>query len=143
MKVAHHNKEHFDSGEDLLQEAQNFEKNKELDKAASLYLRYLRKLPGNEYAYSRLMIIYRKLGQREKELEIIDRGIQAFEEIFRKAVKIAPTKKTIEISKKLMKSMGMTDKKGKELLEREPLKKWHRRKALLQKRRATKNRNGR
>lgn len=134
MKVAHHNKEHFDSGQDVLEEAKDLEKEGELDRAATLYLRYLKKLPGNEFAFSRLMIIYRKQADAEKEMEVIDRAIKTFEDIFSKAQKIRPTRKTVDISRKLMKTMGLTDKKGNELYEREPLKTWKRRKALLENR---------
>lgn len=134
MKVVHHNKEHFESGEDILAQAAALEKDGELDKAASLYLRYLKKIPGNEYAFSRLMIIYRKQRDTQKEAEIIDRAIKTFEEIFKKATRITPTKKTIAISQKLMKAMGLPDKKGKEFSEREPLKTWHKRKQTLMKR---------
>jgi tetratricopeptide (TPR) repeat protein len=134
MKVVHHDKEIVSDNDDLLYRAGEYEKKGELKEAAGLYLRYLKKIPGNEFAYSRLMIIYRKQKDPAKELDIINRGIKAFEEIFKKATKITPTRKTIEISKKLMKAMGLTDKKGKELYEREPIKKWNRRKVLLEKR---------
>lgn len=133
MKVVHHNKEAIDNN-DLLQRASEHEKNDELEDAAALYLRYLKKIPGNENVYSRLMIIYRKQKETEKELAIIDRAIKTFEDIFRKETRVAPSKKTIQISKKLIKSLGLADKKGKELNEREPLRKWRRRKMLLEKR---------
>lgn len=134
MKVVHHDKEIISDNDDLLYHAGEYEKKGELKDAAALYLRYLKKIPGNEWAYSRLMIIYRKQKDPEKELAIINRGIKAFEDIFQKTTKISPTKKTIDISKKLMKAMGLTDKKGKELYEREPIKKWRRRKMLLERR---------
>jgi tetratricopeptide (TPR) repeat protein len=133
MKVAHHNQEHFHSGEEMLQQAKELEDGEEFTKAASLYLRYLKILPGNEFAFSRLMIIYRKLGEPKKELEIIDRAIKTFEQIFQKSQRKRPTRKTVEISRKLMKSMGLADRKGKELFEREPLGKWKRRRALVMK----------
>lgn len=134
MKVVHHNAEAVSDNDDLLERAGELEKSSEWSKAASLYLRYLRKVPGSEYAFGRLMIIYRKQKEPDKEIEIINRGIKTFEDIFRKSIKVPPTKKTVEISKKLMKAMGLTDRKGKELFEREPLKKWKKRKALLEKR---------
>jgi tetratricopeptide (TPR) repeat protein len=135
MKVAHHSKELPVSGEDMLKEAEAFERDRKLPEAAKLYLRYLKKLPGNEYAFSRLMIIYRKLGDAEKELEIIDRGIKTFQDIFKKNLRLSPTRKTVEISRKLMKAMGLADNKGIELNEREPVRKWKKRKELLEKRR--------
>lgn len=137
MKIAHHNKAILDAGNDLLKQAERFEKNDELEAAAKLYLQYLRKLPASEYAFSRLMIIYRKQRNREKELEIIGRGIKTFQEIFRKTMKVSPTRKTVEISKKLLKAMGMADSKGIELNEREPLRKWKKRKELLERKKQT------
>lgn len=137
MKIAHHNKAILDAGDDLLKQAERFEKNDELEAAAKLYLQYLRKLPASEYAFSRLMIIYRKQRNREKELEIIGRGIKTFQEIFRKTMKVSPTRKTVEISKKLLKAMGMADSKGIELNEREPLRKWKKRKELLERKKQT------
>jgi len=135
MRVVHHNKQAgIHNNDDLLLRAGEHEKNNELDDAANLYLRYLKKVPGNENAYSRLMIIYRKQKEAKKELAIINQAIKTFEDIFKKEVRVAPTRKTIEISKKLIRSLGLADKKGKELNEREPLRKWKRRKMLLEKR---------
>lgn len=125
MKVVHHNKETITDNDDLLSRASEHEKNDELQEAAALYLRYLKKIPGNENAYTRLMIIYRKQKEGEKELALINRAIKTFEDIFKKEIRVSPSRKTIEISKKLIKSLGQT--------EREPLKKWKRRKALLEK----------
>lgn len=126
MKVVHHNKEAVTDNDDLLGRASEHEKNDELEEAAALYLRYLKKIPGNENAYSRLMIIYRKQKDVKKELAIINQAIKTFEDIFKKEIRVSPSRKTIAISKKLIKSLGQT--------EREPLKKWKRRKALLEKR---------
>ncbi|MCG2613108.1 hypothetical protein LZZ85_02415 [Terrimonas sp. NA20] len=134
MKVAHQNKELPVSGEDILKQAQRFEKDGELADAAKLYLRHLKMLPGNEYAFSRLMIIYRKQRDVEKELAVIDRAIKALQAIFKKSLKVAPTRKTVEISRKLMKAMGLADNRGVELNEREPLRKWRKRKELLERR---------
>lgn len=131
MKVVHHNKDLLESGNDILGEAEKLEKQGELDKAATLYLRFLRKLPGNEHAFSRLMVIYRKQEDAKKELEIINRAIETFKSIFKKHLRATPTKKAVEISKKIMKAMGLVDKKGNQLYEREPLKKWKKRKDLL------------
>lgn len=125
MKVVHHNKETITDNDDLLSRASEHEKNDELQEAAALYLRYLKKIPGNENAYTRLMIIYRKQKEGEKELALINRAIKTFEDIFKKEIRVSPSRKTIEISKKLIKSLGQT--------EREPLKKWKRRKGLLEK----------
>ncbi|MET0464806.1 MAG: hypothetical protein ABW007_16710 [Chitinophagaceae bacterium] len=140
MKVAHHNQDQPASGEEILIQAEKFEKDGKLAEAAKLYLRHLKKLPGSEHAFSRLMIIYRKQRDVERELEVIDRAIKTFQVIFKKSLRISPTRKTIEISRKLMKAMGLADSKGVELNEREPLQKWKKRKELLEKRLAVKKR---
>jgi hypothetical protein len=71
------------------------------------------------------MIIYRKQKETKKELAIINQAIKTFEDIFKKEIRVSPSRKTIAISKKLIKSLGQS--------EREPLRKWKRRKALLEK----------
>lgn len=125
MKVVHHNKETITNNDDLLHLASEHEKNDELEDAAALYLRYLKKIPGNENVYSRLMIIYRKQKEAKKELAIINQAIKTFENIFKKETRVSPSRKAIEISKRLIKSLGQN--------EREPLRKWKRRKILLEK----------
>lgn len=125
MKVVHHNKEAITNNDDLLLLASEHEKNDELEDAAALYLRYLKKMPGNENVYSRLMIIYRKQKETKKELAIINQAIKTFEDIFKKEIRVSPSRKTIAISKRLIKSLGQN--------EREPLRKWKRRKMLLEK----------
>ncbi len=125
MKVVHHNKEAITNNDDLLHLASEHEKNDELEDAAALYLRYLKKMPGNENVYSRLMIIYRKQKEAKKELAIINQAIKTFEDIFKKETRVSPSRKTIAISKRLIKSLGQN--------EREPLRKWKRRKVLLEK----------
>lgn len=125
MKVVHHNKETITNNDDLLHLASEHEKNDELEDAATLYLRYLKKIQGNENVYSRLMIIYRKQKEAKKELAIINQAIKTFENIFKKETRVSPSRKAIEISKRLIKSLGQN--------EREPLRKWKRRKILLEK----------
>lgn len=84
-----------------------------------------------EKAYDRLMILYRKEKNYKKELRIIIAGIKAFESFYRS--KKSRSKKIAEISKKLNRSFGFTDKKGKTLYDPEPITRWKKRKAVVEK----------
>ena len=84
-----------------------------------------------EKAYDRLMILYRKEKNYKKELRIITAGIKAFESFY-KSKKIR-SKKIAEISQKLNRSFGFTDKKGNSLYDPEPIARWKKRKEVVEK----------
>lgn len=90
----------------------------------------------NEYAYNRLMIIYRKLKDKKKELQIINTAIKAYKKFY--ASKKYATKSIAAISDKLNRSFGLTDKKGIVLYTPEPIATWQKRKELLEKRKKKK-----
>jgi len=62
----------------------------------------------------------------------IKTGIDSFEELYKKSKK-TPDKKVIRISKVLQKSMGLLDKKGESLYRPEPIGRWVKRKAVVEK----------
>ena len=95
------------------------------------YEKIIRKDRYNEKAYDRLMIIYRKNKDYAKELKLIEAGIKAFSELYNKAVKRKPDKKTVRLSRALLKLTGLSDKKGNPLYQREPINKWTKRKSIL------------
>ena len=99
--------------------------------SAAEYEKIIRKDRYNEKAYDRLMIIYRKNKDYAKELKLIEAGIRAFIELFNKAVKRKPDKKTIRLSRALLKLTGLSDKKGNPLYQREPINKWTKRESIL------------
>ena len=106
------------------------------DTAVELYEQALQKDRLNEYAYNRLMIIYRKLKDKKKELHIINTAIKVYKEFY--ASKKRSTKSIKEISNKLNRSFGFTDKKGNTLYTPEPIATWQKRKELLEKKKTKK-----
>ena len=90
----------------------------------------------NEYAYNRLMIIYRKLKDKKKELQIINTAIKAYQKFY--SSKKRTTKSITEISNKLNKSFGLADKKGTALYTPEPIATWQKRKELLERKKKKK-----
>ena len=87
--------------------------------------------PLAEKAYDRLMILYRKDKEYKKELKLINSGIKAFEKFYRS--RKTGSRKIAEISKKLNKSFGFTDKKGNSLYDPEPIARWKKRKVTVEK----------
>lgn len=120
---------------ELITEAKDAEANDQLKDAAKLYERAVKMEPHEESPYDRLMIIYRKLYQYENELKIINKGVAAFEEFYKKkAGKIVGKNTTAErLSKSLAKSLGLTDKKGNDIYHLQPIEKWLKRKKVVEK----------
>jgi len=118
MKVVHLKKENKIEESDPALEARALEQ-------------LLKEHPANEKAYDRLMVLYRKLKEPEKELRTINTAIKIFEE---KYVKRQPAfnKKIETLSRALRKATGLADKKGNNLFEPGELARWKKRKALLQ-----------
>ena len=83
-----------------------------------------------EKAYDRLMILYRKEKNYKKELRIIIAGIKAFESFYKS--KKSRSKKIADISQKLNRSFGFTDKKGNSLYDPEPIARWKKRKLIVE-----------
>ncbi|MGN6177726.1 MAG: hypothetical protein ACTHNW_00995 [Mucilaginibacter sp.] len=79
--------------------------------AIELYHRILETDPLQIHAYDRLMILYRKDKNYQKELSVINSGIKTFEKFY-KAQSGKPSKKISDISKKLNKAFHLVDKKG-------------------------------
>jgi hypothetical protein len=104
-----------------------------LKKAEIFYEKVIKADPHNEIAYNRLMIIYRKQKELDKELQIIKRAIRSFEDMYASSVKIPGNKKVSHLSNAFLKMSGLSDKKGKLLYRPGPLAKWDRRKTLLEK----------
>ena len=129
MKVVHNI---IKEGTDKAQ-AEAFESNDELDKAARTYERLLKSNRFDEHLYRRLMIIYRKQKDFPKELKIIRAGIKAFEELYQPGKELRGNKKIASLSRALLKSTGLSDKKGKPLYQKEPIGSWTRRLNIVEK----------
>ena len=56
----------------MLALARQHEQDDEKEEAIALYLKILRRQPRNEKIYDRLMILYRKTRQPQKEMDIIE-----------------------------------------------------------------------
>lgn len=134
MKVAHHNKELESTAGEWMQTAMQHEQEGSLEKAAAAYEKAIKLSKHNEQAYNRLMIVYRKLKDYEKEATVIRKAIREFETLYNRVPAKSSGKKIEQLSKQLMKLTGLADKKGKLLYEPEPLGRWKKRKVVVDKR---------
>ena len=126
MEAAQHYSEY-------IKQAKEAEENGEPDAAAKLYEKAIRQKPLLEQPYNRLMIIYRKAKDYDKELKIIDKALGVFTQHYDK--KKAPFKgqgKLAQLSKALLKSVS-NDKKAIENNYPQPLPKWMVRKKTVEK----------
>jgi tetratricopeptide (TPR) repeat protein len=133
MKVVHKNPDAKVEPGNLLDKAKFFEQQEEPGKAVAAYEKLIKENPLNEYAYDRLMIIYRKGKEYKKEKVIINKAIKAFEQFYKSASRISRSKKVLSLSKAFMKSTGLADNKGKLLYQKEPLARWNKRKMVVEK----------
>ena len=97
----------------------------EYKKIASVY-------PLNEKVYDRLMILCRQLKLPKEELTWIKKAIHVFEEKYNAAAPKRSAKIT-SLSKSLIHSLGLSDKKGKSYYLPQPIARWTKRKELLEK----------
>ena len=116
---------------DILVKAETAEAEEDLDAAAQWYEKAIKADPLTETAYNRLMIIYRKNRDYKQELRVIKDGIKAYEHFYRS--RASRSKKIAELSNKLSRSVGLADKKGNLAYEPEPIGKWKKRKAVVEK----------
>jgi len=114
-----------------LGEATEMEK-QDKDEAVKEYKKIAAAYPLNEKVYDRLMILYRQLKMPREELLWINKAIRTFEDKFKTAA-AKPSAKVASISKSLIRSMGLADKKGKSYYLPQPIARWTKRKELLEK----------
>ena len=115
-----------------IKEAEIAEEKEDIPLAIKDYESAIEANPLLEKAYDRLMILYRKEKDYKKELQLINSGIKAFESFYKS--RKSGSKKIAEISKKLNKSFGFTDKKGNAVYDPEPIARWKKRKITVEKR---------
>jgi len=113
--------------------AREMESAEDQQKAIAFYEKIINQDPVNEEAYRRLMIIYRKQKNYKKELAVIRAGIKAFENLYQPSAGLVANKKIKALSKALLKSTGLADKKGNPLYQKEPIGSWTRRKLIVEK----------
>ena len=116
----------------IIEEADEAEQKEDISLAKEDYEEVIKKDPLAEKAYDRLMILYRKEKDYKSELKLINAGIKAFENFYRS--RKSGSKKIAEISKKLNRSFGFTDKKGNTVYDPEPIAKWKKRRLTVEKR---------
>ena len=116
----------------IIEGAENAEEKEDIPLAIKDYEAVIQKDPLREKAYDRLMILYRKEKDYKSELRLINAGIKSFENFYRS--KKSGSKKIAEISKKLNRSFGFTDKKGNAVYDQEPIARWKKRKITVEKR---------
>lgn len=122
------------SEKEILQRAHEAEAEEDFEQAAKLYKEEIKQHPLNTYSYDRLMIIYRKLKKYKDEMQVVDKGIKAFENYFKKKSDklTSKHKKLMTLSKALIKSTGLGDRNHEYFPE--PLNKWRKRKEVIEKR---------
>jgi tetratricopeptide (TPR) repeat protein len=117
---------------ELLRQAREFEAAGELETAAENYEQVVKQHSLEEFAYTRLMIIYRKLKQPKKELKIINKGIDTFKAHHEEKLKAYSGNNAVgKLSKALLKSVS--GKNTKNMDYPQPVPKWLRRKETIEK----------
>ena len=141
MKVVHNSKRKTkltkEPGEDWRDLGKQFEADGSFDDAIEAYENDLRANRLHENSWHRLMVLYRKQKLYDKEWKLLGEAIETYEKFYQPGNKKAHGKKVLSISKALMKSTGLTDTKGRSTYQPEPLGKWYKRKATLQKKLGT------
>ena len=99
--------------------------------AIDLYQQALKKYPQQANIYDRLMILYRKEKAYKKELSLINTAIKEFGDLFQPGKNIR-SRKVASLSKSILHSVGLTDKKGRTLYHPEPIARWQKRKKTVQ-----------
>jgi len=116
---------------ELLEEAKQAEEDGDLEKAAKKYNDLIRQDPHHEFPYDRLMIIYRKQKRYEDELKLINKGLKAFGDVYKKRSEkfISKHKELGRLSNALIKKAGL----HKNEFTPEPIAKWLKRKEIVEK----------
>lgn len=119
---------------DMLDRARKAEADGNLQEAAELYEIIIKSEKVDEFPYDRLMIIYRKLKEYKKELQVINKGIKLFENHYKKPSLRNKEKqqKLTSLSDAFIKSAGLKDKKGNLLYRPEPIARWMKRRSVVQ-----------
>ena len=91
-----------------------------------------------EFAFTRLMVLYRKQKKYKEELRVIKKGIQVFSDQHKKQLEENLSEKKnrseiVKLSNAFMKGAGLVDKKGKDVYYPEPINKWMKRKTVVEK----------
>ena len=123
------------TNKEIKNKAREAENNNDFEEAARFYEKAIKADSADEDSYDRLMIIYRKLKWYKDELRVITAGIKFYETQFKKkSEKLhGKNKKLLQLSNALAITTGLTDKKGNTTFYPEPIGKWRKRKAVVEK----------
>jgi tetratricopeptide (TPR) repeat protein len=114
--------------------ARQAEEKGDLAEAVRLYEENIRLDYKHEFAFNRLLVLYRKSKKYKQELRVINRGIKVFSAQRTDPLKLLRNKKEVqELSNAFMTKSGLKDKKGNQTFFPEPVNKWMKRKALIEK----------
>jgi tetratricopeptide (TPR) repeat protein len=116
-------------------EARQAEQDDDLGEAVKLYEQNVKEDYADDFAFERLMILYRKQKRYKDELRIVNRAIEVFEQslnthLFDSLARHADGKKLEQISKAIMKKSGLQQE---EAHFPDPIDKWIKRKAVVEK----------
>jgi tetratricopeptide (TPR) repeat protein len=109
---------------ELIKEGREAENNGEAEEAAGLFEKAIKQEPLIELPYNRLMVIYRKQKEYEKELKVLDKALEVFINHYDK--KLQPYKgntKLAQLSKALLKAVSGREKNTSYTYP-EPIPKW-------------------
>lgn len=126
--MEHHN--------DLIAKARQFEREENFEEAAPLYEKVVQQDPLNENAINRLLIIYRKLKEYRKEIQLLNTSIKASSSKMQEQ-QTAWSKKhpaAARASKSLLRSLGGARAKVAPAYEEAAVRNWRKRKENLVKR---------
>ena len=119
--------------------AKEAEDAEEVEDAIELYEENIKTEIADAFAYERLMVLYRKQKDYKQELRVIKRGIEVFKKQARGVLENNISSKKnkaalVKLSNAFMKGAGLVDKKGNETHVPEPVNKWMKRLAVVEKR---------
>lgn len=122
-----------ESHKSLIEKGLQLEKEGATDKAIQLYLSVVKKDHLNAAAYNRLMVLYRKQKAPRKEMAIINEAIKAYEDSVKaeQSAWMKKNRKAANISKELVKALGLVDKKGAPVNQPTQIVTWKKRKENL------------
>ncbi len=115
--------------------ARKAEQDGNLEKAIKLYEQNIKEDYADEFAFERLMIIYRQQKEYRNELRVINRGIEVFQQYMQEHLKHSLSrhvdgKKLEQLSNAIMKKSGL---KKEALHFPDPVDKWIKRREIAEK----------
>jgi len=114
-------------------DAQRAEQDNHIDKAIQLYEQNIKEDYADEFAFERLMILYRKEKEYKEELRVIRRGIEVFKQSMKEHLKHSlsrhvDSKKLEQLSNAILKKTGS---KKPEVHFPDPVDKWIKREEIV------------